>query len=154
MRSIATRAHLLLPIFFAAGIPACDSTEPGALGVIELLVRTDKPVYSLSVDRAANVQLINQSSVRIYAPMNEYVYVEQSSDAGWINRRPWFAVDGIGVSFAVEPGDTLSAPAMDFGYVNNQAGVYRFVFEVALDEAGRHLAPEDQRVSASFEVGP
>jgi len=149
------RSPLLLPaLLVLTAMAACGSTEPGDLGAARLLVRTDKPVYSLSVDRGANVMLINQSSVHIYAPMNEYVYVERRSDFGWINRTPWFAIDGIGVSFPIAPGDSLTAPAMDFGYVNNRAGVYRFVFDVALDRLGRHLVPEDQRVSQAFEVTP
>jgi hypothetical protein len=41
---------------------------------------------------------------------------------------------------------------MDFDYVNNRAGLYRFVFVVALDPDGRHLLPEIERVSPPFEL--
>ena len=43
---------------------------------------------------------------------------------------------------------------MDFAYVNREAGVYRFVFEVAYDSLGRHLIPCDQSSSAPFELTP
>jgi hypothetical protein len=41
---------------------------------------------------------------------------------------------------------------MSFGYVGRRAGVYRFVFHVTVDRLGRLLVPEEQRVSAPFEV--
>jgi hypothetical protein len=131
---------------------ACGSTDPTGVAVAELLVRTDKPVYSLAFDQGASATLINRGSIRVYAPMNEYVFVEQWSGNGWINRRPWFAVDGVGVSLPVAPGDSLVAFPMNFGYVDRRAGVYRFVFEVALDSLGRRLVPEQDRVSEPFEV--
>jgi hypothetical protein len=139
-------------LLVVTALAGCDSTEPSELDAPALLVQTDKPVYSLSVDVEARVTLINQGSVRIYAPMNEYVYVEQWSDNGWINRTPWFVIDGIGPSFPVAPGDSLTSPPMSFNYVNRRAGTYRFVFNVALDRLGRHLVPEQQRVSEPFMV--
>jgi hypothetical protein len=142
------RLWLFAAIAAAAG---CGSSGPGDLDVLGLLVRTDKRVYSLAVDREARTTLLNQGSVAIYAPMNEYVYVEQWDGDEWINRRPWFTVDGVGISFPVAPGDSLSE-AMDFRYVNNRAGTYRFVFEVALDPRGHKLVPEADRVSQPFEL--
>lgn len=143
----------LLPALLALlPLSGCSSTGPSALTAPKVLIATDKSVYSLSVDVEARVTLINQGPLPIYAPMNEYVYVEQRSDNGWINRSPWFVVDGLGPSFPVAPGDSLTSPPMSFGYVNRRAGTYRFVFEVALDRFGRQLVPEEQRVSAPFEV--
>jgi hypothetical protein len=146
------RLRFPLPVTAIFALAACGTTGPGNIGVAELLVRTDKPAYSLAVDRAATATLFNQGPVSIYAPMNEYVYVERWSGNGWIDRTPWFAVDGTGLSFPIGPGDSLAALPMDFGYVNNRAGVYRFVFEVALDPNGRQLLPESQRVSQPFEL--
>ena len=144
--------RLLAILLAITALIGCGSTGPSGLPAPDLVVKTDKPVYSLSVDVEAHVTLINTGSVQIYAPMNEYVFVEQWSDNGWINRSPWFAIDGVGPSFPVAPGDTLSSPAMSFGYVNRRAGTYRFVFEVALDRFGRQLVPEEQRVSEPFQV--
>jgi hypothetical protein len=146
--TFSVRLWLFPAIAAAAG---CGSSGPGDLDVPGLLVRTDKRVYSLAVDREARITLVNQGPVTIYAPMNEYVYVEQWDGDEWINRRPWFAVDGVGISFPVVPGDSL-AEAMDFRYVNNQAGTYRFLFEVALDPRGRRLVPEADRASEPFEL--
>jgi hypothetical protein len=147
--TVPVRLRLLSATIALAG---CGSSEPSDLQVADLLVRTDKPSYSLELDQAAQPTLVNQGTVSIYAPMNEYVYVEQWTGYEWINRTPWFTVDGIGVSFPVAPGDSLSALPMDFGYVNNRAGIYRFVFEVALDPHGRHLVPEAERASQAFEL--
>lgn len=130
----------------------CGSSGPTEIRLADLVVRSDKATYSLDRDPGARATLVNRGLVRVYAPMNEYVYVEQLSENGWINRQTWFAVDGNGVSFPVAPGDSLSAPAMSFGYVNRRAGTYRFVFEVAFDSLGRHLVPEEDRVSEPFEV--
>jgi hypothetical protein len=147
-----TSARLLSILLALTATAGCGSTDPSGLGVADLLVKTDKSVYSLSVDAEARVILINRGPVQIYAPMNEYVYVEQWSENGWINRSPWFTVDGADVSFPVAPGDSLTSPPMSFWYVNRRAGTYRFVFEVALDRVGSHLIPEEQRASQPFEV--
>lgn len=148
-----SQAVRLLPaLLLVTALSGCSSTGPSALGAPKLLVKTDKSTYSLSLDLEAQVTLINQGPVQIYAPMNEYVYVEQWSDNRWINRRPWFAIDGSTPSFPVAPGDSLTSPPMSFGYVNRTAGTYRFIFEVALDQFGRRLIPEEQRVSQPFEV--
>jgi predicted small lipoprotein YifL len=140
----------LFPLFPA--LAGCGSSGPSDLPVADLLVRTDKPAYSLAVDQAAQPILVNQGTVSIYAPMNEYVYIEQWTGQEWINRTSWFTVDGYGTSLPIAPGDSLAALPMDFGYVNNRAGIYRFVFEVALDPNGRNLVPEADRVSQPFEV--
>lgn len=133
-------------------LAGCSSSGPSGLQVPDLLVSTDKAVYSLAVDQAAQPTLVNQGTVPIYAPMNEYVYVERWSGEDWIDRMPWFVVDGHGPSFPVAPGDSLAALPMDFSYVDNLAGIYRFVFEVALDPNGRHPLPEADRVSQPFEI--
>ncbi len=86
--------------------------------------------------------------------MNEFVYVERFSDGEWGNRHAWFSVDGVGISFPVAPGDSLVALPMDFAYVAERPGIYRFVFEVALDPKGHRLVPEPERVSDPFELQP
>jgi hypothetical protein len=128
-----TSARLLSILLALTATAGCGSTDPSGLGVADLLVKTDKSVYSLSVDAEARV-------------------IEQWSENGWINRSPWFTVDGADVSFPVAPGDSLTSPPMSFWYVNRRAGTYRFVFEVALDRVGSHLIPEEQRASQPFEV--
>jgi hypothetical protein len=129
----------------------CGSTETNELGVADLLVRIEKPVYSKSADDAVRSALINQGSERIYALLGEYVYIEQWSDGGWLYQGPWFVIDGIGTSIPVSPGDSLVPLPMSLEYVS-QAGVYRFVFQVSLDSLGRQPFPEAARVSEPFEV--
>jgi hypothetical protein len=147
-----TSIRLLPALLALTALTGCDSTSPSALTAPDLVVKTDKSLYSLSQDVEAQVTLVNRGPLQIYAPMNEYVFVEQWSDNGWINRRPWFALDGFGPTFPVAPGDTLRSPAMSFGYIGGMAGVYRFVFHVTLDRLGRQMVPEEQRVSEPFEV--
>jgi hypothetical protein len=86
--------------------------------------------------------------------MNEYVAVQRSQDGLWGAPRPWFAVDGIGISLAIRPGDTLKPLAMDFGYVGRTPGRYRFIFEVAFDSLGRNRVTEAERVSPPFQLEP
>ena len=86
--------------------------------------------------------------------MNEYVAVQRFQNGQWGEAHPWFAVDGPGISFAIEPGDTLRALPMDFLFVGYAPGHYRFIFEIARDSLGHELVPEDQVVSPPFELEP
>ena len=146
-----TRTGSAVAVFLAA--LGCSSATD--LPEAHLAVRSDKQIYSLASDQAATPVLLNLGPAVVYAPMNEYVYVERLVEGRWEDRTPWFAVDGIGVSFPVLPGDSLIAHSpMGFGYVDRQPGFYRFLFEVALDSLGRHLVPEAERASPAFELRP
>lgn len=136
-----------------AGALACG-TGPDEDPVIQLVVRTDKAEYSLAVDHGAITTLVNQGTIPLYAPMNEYVYVQRLLNGWWGPPQPWFVVDGVGLSFPVAPGDSLVALQMGFDYVGNRPGIYRFIFEVAFDSKGRRLVPEPLRVSPPFELRP
>jgi hypothetical protein len=128
-------------------------TEPtGSTGTIELTVLTDQSTYSLATDTAAEPFLINSGSVPVYLPLNEFVAVQRFEAGAWSEPRPWFAVDGIGISFPLEPGDTLRSGPMDFRYVDRTPGVYRFIFEIATDPSGRGRLSEAQRISPPFEL--
>ncbi len=151
--SRAQRRSSALVVLGIIGLLACHNA-PTALPSVQLLVRSDKPQYSLASDVEARTELVNLGPAVVYAPMNEYVYVERFEGGRWQDRHPWFAVDGIGISFPVDVGDTLSGFSMSFAYVDRRPGVYRFVFEVAFDSLGHHLVPEAQRVSPSFELTP
>jgi len=136
-----------------AAIAACSGPFPtGSAGTLDLTVLSDRSVYSLATDRGAVPILINRGSVQVYLPMNEYVAVQRFELGAWSEPRPWFAVDGIGISFALEPGDTLRSLAMNFGYVGSTPGVYRFIFEIAKDPNGRQILSEALRVSPPFEL--
>jgi hypothetical protein len=140
----------LLPLL---AVVAC-STGPTDEGAVDLLVRSDKPSYSLSVDHSAVPLLINRSGRPVYLPMNEYVAVEHLAGGTWQQGVVWFAVDGDGISFRLDSGDSVDAMAMDFGYIDREPGQYRFVFEVALDSLGRTRLPYSATRSAPFEVRP
>jgi hypothetical protein len=142
---------VLAPVSVLAVIAAC-SEATGPTGAIELSVMTDKAVYSLASDQAAEPILINSGAVRVYLPMNEYVAVQRFEAGAWSEPRPWFSVDGVGVSFPLEPADTLRSLPMTFDYVAQTPGVYRFIFEIAKDPNGHQLVSESLRVSPPFEL--
>jgi hypothetical protein len=91
----------LFPLLAVVGW-AC-SAGPTDDGAVDLLVRSDKPSYSLTVDHSAVPLLINRSGRPVYLPMNEYVVVEHLAEGTWQQGVGWFAVDGDGVSFAWIP---------------------------------------------------
>ena len=128
----------------------CGSAGPNQDSLADLLIRTDKPAYSKSLDSGVRITLVNQGAFQVYAPMGEYVHIEQWSENGWINRGPWFFVDGIG-SLQVPPGDSLIPLPMNLDYID-RAGTYRFIFQLAFDPHGRRLIPGDERVSNEFQV--
>lgn len=144
--------RLTWPLLLVSAL-ACG-TGPDEDPVIQLVVRTDKPVYSLATDNAAIPTLVNQGNVPLYAPMNEYVYVQRLLNGRWGPLQPWFVVDGIGPSFPVLPGDSLVALEMSFDYVGNRPGTFRFLFELAFDRNGRRLVPEPLRATPAFELRP
>lgn len=139
----------LLPLLFL--LSACanplDSDRP-----IALTIRNDKPVYFLSTDLAATTFLVNDGSDPVYAAMAEYVAVQRMVDGEWASAVPWFTVDGDGPTFAVQPGDTLYADPMSFGYVRDLPGTYRFVFAISKDSRRRKSVAERLRVSPVFEL--
>ena len=148
-------AHYPLALLGLSTAVALSCTSPTApTGSVSLSVQTDKSSYSLASDTVAESWLINRGTTRVYAPMNEYVAVQQFLNGQWGAKKPWFSVDGAGISFPIMPGDTLRAWPMDFAYVGDAPGVYRFVFEIARDSLGHELVAEDQRVSPPFELQP
>ena len=142
----------LLPALLAlATITGCGSTEPSALSVPDLLVRTDQAVYSKTGNAPVKTVVLNSGSSTVYFLMGDYVHIEQASDNGWIYRGPWFSVDGSTPSFPLAPGDSLEVLPMDLAYID-RAGVYRFVFQVSADRQMRQLLPQAERVSQPFSV--
>jgi len=134
-----------------AAIAACTAPT-GSTGTIQLSVLTDHSTYSLASDQGAEPILINNGSVPVYLPMNVYVTVQRFEAGAWSEPRAWFTVDGIGISFPLEPKDTLQSGPMDFRYVDRTPGVYRFIFEIATDPSGRGRLSEAQRISPPFEL--
>jgi hypothetical protein len=145
------RTCRLCPALLLVLVAACGSTEPSAIAAPDLLVRTDKSMYSKSADEAVIVTLVNQGSTPIHVLMGDYVYIEQASDNGWLYKGPWFFADGYGPSFPVAPGDTLGALPMGLDYIA-RAGTYRVVYQVSLDPQMRTLLPKEIRVSQPFRV--
>jgi hypothetical protein len=146
-----TTLRLLPALLALSAVAACGSTDPSGLGAAELLVRTDKAIYSKADDGPVSTTLVNQGSVPVYLLMGDYVYIEQASDNGWIYQGPWFFVDGYTVSFPLAAGDSLEVLPMDLDYIA-RAGTYRFVYQVSLDPLMRRMLPKEVRVSPPFQV--
>jgi hypothetical protein len=150
MPQIARFLLLLSGLVAMTGILAC-STEPNRESLSELRIRTDKTAYSKSLDQSVEITVVNEGSFRVYAPMGEYVHIEQWSENGWINQGPWFFVDGVGRSFPIEAGDTHVPLGMDLDYIA-RAGTYRFIFYLSFDPSLRRPVHLDERVSNEFQV--
>jgi hypothetical protein len=144
---------MLKRLFPLLAVMAC-STGPTDEGATDLLVRSDKPSYSLSVDHSAVPLLINRSGRPVYLPMNQYVAVEHLAEGTWQQGVVWFEQDGDGVSFRLDSGDSVDAIPMDFAYIDREPGQYRFVFEVALDSQGHTRLPSSATRSAPFRYDP
>ena len=143
------RAYLL-PLLY---LMAC-STGPSDDAAVDLRASSDQTVYSLTNDQSAQAVLVNRGHRPVYLPMNAYVAIEHLDGETWQQGIVWFAVDGAGISFRLEPGDSVMAQPMDFAYVGREPGQYRFVFEVALDSVGHQILPYSSTTSAPFEVQP
>ena len=153
LRPCPNAAWRTFPMAAALLAMAAACTDPASsTGTVDLTVLTDHPTYSLASDQGAEPILINNGSVPVYLPMNVYVTVQRFDAGAWSEPRAWFTVDGIGISFSVEPGDTLRSGPMDFRYVDSTPGVYRFIFEIATDPSGRGRLSEAQRISPPFEL--
>jgi hypothetical protein len=132
---------------------ACDSSPTAAggdLGSPQVSVRLEKSTYSFAQDSGVRSTIYNRLSVPIFAPMGEYVHIQQWSQNGWIDLGPWFFVDGLGPSFSIPAGDSLVPPSMNLGYLE-RAGTYRLYFLLWLDPQGHRTVAEEDRV-AEFRV--
>ena len=132
---------------------ACS--EPTSVATIQLSVLSDKPVYYLTGDTAAQPILINRSSVPVYLPLTDYVAVQWLEDGRWSEPYGWFSAGYLNMpnlSFAIRAGDTLCVFPMEFRFVNHAPGVYRFIFVVSRDSSSSESLPESMRVSPAFEI--
>src|SRR4051812_42855599 len=86
------RIASVLAVLGTAASLACHNA-PTALPSVRLLVRSDKLQYSVASDVEARTELVNLGPAVVYAPRNEYVYVERFEAGKWQDRHPWFAVD-------------------------------------------------------------
>jgi hypothetical protein len=146
------RLGSLLLIAMLAGVAACSDTSTAPASSFDLVVATDKASYTLPADSVAQITISNQSDRDVYLPMDVYVVCERLSDGEWRDAFPWFSVDGIGRSFAVAPGDTVSNELQLWFYLPDQPGTYRVRYLVYADPDVQSLLPVEERVSPPFVV--
>ena len=122
---------------------------------VNLTVRNDKPVYSLAADQFARAVLINRGPATVYLRVTgEYVVAEKFRGGLWRDPRAYFTTDGIGISVPIAPGDSINGYDMDFAYVDNAPGTYRFRFFVFEDPDTRNLVPASKSAGPAFELRP
>ena len=126
---------------------AAGCGDPAGPGSLDLVVTTDKPEYSLRTDSIARVTLANRSDGAVYLPMDSYLVYERLRDGEWQDAFAWFIVDGIGRSFRLEAGATLTDELQVPFYLAGRPGTYRFRYFVYADSRVRFLLPVEQRVS-------
>jgi hypothetical protein len=132
-------------------VAACDRS-PTDSESIDLAITLDQPTYSLSSDQAAEVTLTNNSSTAVHIPIGESVYFERLSNGKWVDAQPWFVVDGLARSWALNPGGRI-VERLPFAYLRGP-GTYRFYFRVGMDPDLKRFVPMSLTVSPEFEVQP
>jgi len=88
-----TKSQLLLVVVPLMVLLASCTSPTSSSSAIDLLVQSDKSIYYLASDEAAQPMLINRGSVTVYLPMNEYVAVQRFDNGVWSEPRPWFAFE-------------------------------------------------------------
>ncbi|MCI0696163.1 hypothetical protein L0337_29695 [candidate division KSB1 bacterium] len=116
-------------------------------------ISVEKDVYTFNAGPEPKVTLRNDSKREVYFPMSSYVGFERFQNGNWINYTEWFVVDGIGYSWPLKSGQSITEVA-PFGYFSQEEipGTYRFKFLVYKDKNLKFPLPLNQRVSRPFEV--
>ena len=133
----------------------CDS-DPVATGntrSAELL--TDKRTYHRSSGPHINVSLTNASDHVLYisSPSFDTVLDQRVGDE-WVEIGAWYSIGGIGLPTLLEPSTYRTWPTLTVrepAFILEQ-GQYRIRTKVYEDEGLEHLLPEEDRVSAPFEI--
>ena len=148
MFRLLSRVALLAPLL------GCREPTAGPPPNVDLSVASDQPTYTLARDSLAYVTLTNASAAPVYLPMDSYVVYERLIDGEWRNAFAWFVVDGVGRSFPVRPGESLTDVLRLWFYLRDRPGTYRFRYSVYADPDLRSLLPLDERVSPAFVISP
>ena len=98
-----------------------------------LAVQTDKAAYSLAADSNADITITNHSDRSVFLPMDSYVVYERLVNGQWVDAYAWFVVDGVGRSFPLAPGTSLSNQLQLWFYLPGQPGTYRLRYFVYTD---------------------
>jgi hypothetical protein len=131
-----------------------EPVAPSPPGHLEIAVETDKPQYSLATDSVARVKLTNRGDGAVFLPMDSYVVYERFRDGAWRDAFTWFVVDGVGRSFPLSPGASLTDDLQLRFYLPNRPGTYRFRYFVYADPEVTSLLPVKERVSPPFTLSP
>jgi hypothetical protein len=136
-------------------LSACsDSAAPEQPAHFDLLVSTDKPAYSSTVDRTVAVSVENRSNRKVYLPADFYVVTERMVQGGWGDPFAWFFAGGSSTDWiALEPGSTRlnSLPLLYYAGARTALRVKYFVYE---DATLSRPLPIELRVSTSFQLAP
>lgn len=142
-------AMLLLSLVGCDSGPIATTNAPS----VELL--TDKRTYSRSSGPYINVSLTNASDQVLYiaSPSFDTVLDQRAGDE-WVEIGAWYSIGGIGAPTRLEPRTYRTWPVLTMRepvFILEQ-GQYRIRTKVYEDENLERLLPEEDRVSAPFEI--
>jgi len=147
------RASKSLACSLLLALCACRDNTVGPAHY-SLAVQTDKVAYSLAADSNATITITNHSDRSVFLPMDRYVVYERLVDGQWVDGYAWFVVDGVGRSFPLAPGESLSNELELWFYLTGQPGTYRLRYFVYTDPDVHHLLPLAERISSPFTLAP
>lgn len=127
---------------------SCGDTSAPRLG---LRIGLSSQSVSLSRDTAITATLTNSARQNVYARITgTYVIFERREGTRWVEPTDWFVTDGIGLSFAIPPGEDLAA-TLQLGYLE-RPGEYRFRFLLYADAELKRPLRESDVASPTFVV--
>ena len=149
-----SRTSLAASLALAASLTlaACgDSTAPARFQVV---VTTDKPVYTSGVDKSAVATIENRSNRTVYLPKDFYVFSERLVRGSWTDPFAWFFAGGtFEESIPLAPGEKLSNPLPLYYYIGYAAPL-RIRYLAYEDARMTRSLPAQQRVTTEFRIAP
>lgn len=146
---------LILALLVLSSV-GCDSDTVATVDVRSAELLTDKRTYFRSSGPYINVSLTNVSDEVLFiaSPSFDTVLDQRVGDE-WVEIGAWYSIGGIGPfptrleprTYRTWPALTVSEPVFMLGQ-----GQYRIRTKVYEDENLEQLLPEEDRVSAPFEI--
>lgn len=140
-------ALIMLP--FVGSDPVATASAQGA----ELL--TNQRSYRWSSGPYVEVSLANTSDRVLYiaSPSFDTVLDKRDGDR-WVEIGAWYVIGGLGMPTRLEPGTSRTWPELTVSesVFTLDPGQYRIRTKVYEDEQLERLLPEEERVSAPFEI--
>ncbi|RLA03295.1 MAG: hypothetical protein DRQ54_10950 [Gammaproteobacteria bacterium] len=148
------RFLVAISLLAACGV-GCSEDESAPLTPtpgVSILVAED--TYSKQSARTIKAVLVNLSPNPVYLlTCHGNWTIERQDDTGeWVNLGGWYIICfGPSTPYPIESGSYSEVPPLSH-YPHWESGSFRIRVEVYGDDSASQLIPEDQRVSAPFEI--